>query len=211
MKKSLIIGLLIFMVFGLSACGKKAEEPVGAETPDNTGQMMAEKSMMKWLKGGKTVKCEVKTPDGEVSVITKEGAVRMEGIPFYSMDSAGEAPEPKNGVMLTVGDWTYMWDKVSRKGTMMNMKEIEEMSADMPEENGQEEWDDMALRWEDSGYEYDCQETSADGSLFEKPEDVDFQDLNKMFEGYQEIGNELEAMMESGDLDMAEIEAMMQE
>jgi hypothetical protein len=210
MKKKIIIGLLVFMVFGLSACGKK-DEGTAKDQAGIAGQAAAEKSMLEWLKGGKTVKCEVKTPEGEVSIITNDSAARIEGIPYYSMNSAGEAPDPKNGVMLTVGDWTYMWDEMSRRGTMMNVKELEEAALDMPNEGGREEWDDMAARWEDSGYEYVCREISADSGIFEKPDDVQFDNLNEMLKGLNDIGKELDAMMESGEFDMAGIEAMMQE
>ncbi len=166
--------------------------------------------MLDWLKGGKVVECTIKSPEGNIVVKTKNEAVRMEGVPYFSTNSSGEMPEAGNGIMLTIGDWTYTWDKVTKKGTKMNMKELEKIAPE-EDESGPEEWDDIAEEWDDSGFEYDCKEIKADDALFEEPSDVDFQDLNEMMSGMTEMSDKLQEQAENGEeINMEELEKMLQ-
>ncbi len=62
------------------------------------------------MKKGGAVKCSLNMTEGNIVMMTKNNNVRIEGIPFFSSTSTGEAPQADNGVSLTLGDWVYMWE-----------------------------------------------------------------------------------------------------
>jgi uncharacterized lipoprotein YehR (DUF1307 family) len=208
MKKTLILSLMFIMLLGLTACGKKEEKQKivnksgGFEVVDNN-------TLMGWLKKGKAVECRIMSPEGDIIMKTKNEAVYMEGVPYMSMDSSGAMPEANNGVMLTVGDWMYTWDKVTKKGTKMNSKEMEALSSG-EDEADEKDWENMAEGWEDSGFEYSCKEIKVDDSLFEEPKDVEFTDMNEMMKGLSDIGKNLEEQMNGGGMDLGDLEAQKQ-
>ncbi len=184
MKKIIIVLILFILPFVFSGCKKKAEK-VEQEVRKTGGvEVLENKSILDWLKGGKTVECTIMSPEGDIITTTKGESVYVEGIPYFSMDSTSEAPKAANGIMLVVGDWTYTWDKLTKKGTKMNIKEIEEMSVEIEaEQEEQEGWDEMAQGWDDSGFEYNCKEVRADSKMFEEPKDVEFSDMTSFMEG----------------------------
>lgn len=213
MKKTIILGLAAVLVLGLSGCGKEEKRASVEEDRVNDTEVVENKTIVEWLKAGKSVECTIDSPEGPIITTTKNEAVRMEGIPYFSMESSDSAPEAVNGVMLTVGDWMYTWDKVSKQGTKMNVKEIERLSG-VEDETAEEpeSWDDMAEEWDESGFAYSCQEVNVDDELFEEPQDVEFTDLTEMMRGYTEMSTQMEEQMRGGEpMDMAEIEAMMQD
>ncbi|MEA1963044.1 MAG: hypothetical protein U9M94_02270 [Patescibacteria group bacterium] len=183
MKKALILSLSLIICFGLSACGKKeAKNDVQTFAPEGGLVVKENKSLMGWLKKGKAVECRVSSPEGEMVIKTKNEAVRMEGMPYFSPNSAIEQPKAENGIMLTVGDWMYMWDTSTKKGAKMNIKEMETTGEEEDEisENKRKEWDEMVKEWEDMDAAYECREASLDDELFAKPKDVEFMDLNAL-------------------------------
>ena len=179
---------------GLSACGKKeAKNDVQVAAPEGGLVVKENNTLMGWLKKGKAVECRVSSPEGEMIIKTKNEVVRMEGIPYFSPDSSTEQPKAENGVMLTVGDWTYMWDTSTKKGTKMNFKELEEIGKENGEADGSDrkDWDEMVEAWEDMDVAYECKELRLDDKLFTEPEDVDFMDLGAMMIGLQEHTDKL--------------------
>lgn len=210
MKKTLIFSLMFVMMLSLSACGRKEkkQEPInktsgGLEVAENN-------TLMGWLKRGKAVECRVMSPDGDIVVKTKDDAVYMEGIPYVSADSSGKTSEAKNGVMLTVGDWTYTWDKKLGKGTKMNNKEMAVLDPeDKAGEPGEKGWENMTKEWEDSGFKYSCKEIKVDDNLFKEPQGVEFTDLGEMMKGLSDIGKNLEEQMNGGNMDLKDSEAQM--
>lgn len=213
MKKKIIFILVLFMALSLSACGKKDDKASMDENAQKAAEVFENKSLLDWLKGGKTVECTIKSPEGNIVTTTKNDAVRMEGIPYFSMDSSGEAPKPENGVMLTVGDMTYTWDKATKKGSKMNTREMDEIyDVEERDEAEPEGWDEIAKSWDESGFDFDCKEVNVDNDLFEEPKDVDFQDLTEMMKGFADISDKMGEQAENGEpMDMAEFEKMMQE
>jgi hypothetical protein len=135
----------------------------------------------------------------------------MEGIPFVSADSRGEMPESGNGVMLILGDWTYMWDKTTKKGTKMSMREMDAMTEGFEEEEEEDDFDAMTEEWENSGFEYECREIKEEKGMFVEPSNIEFQNLNEMMGGFSDTGNKIQEQIDSGEeIDMEELEKMMQ-
>ncbi|MDA3840323.1 MAG: hypothetical protein PF572_04500 [Patescibacteria group bacterium] len=219
MNKKIVITLLLVLALSLSACSKKEEEKQVENNIKEGGMQVLEKKTLKdWFSGDKVVECTIKSPEGDVVVTTRGEDSYMEGVPYISTDSQGEMSEATNGAVLTVGDWTYMWDKDIKKGTKMNMKELDERAGVIEEEYESDDgdFDSMAEEWEDSGFEYDCKEVKNSDSLFEEPKDVEFQNLNDMMGGIMDTSNKIQEQIDMGEeidmeeLNMEELEKMMQ-
>ena len=202
---------MFVMMLSLSACGKKEEKKEVVSNSKGGLEVVDNNTLMGWLKKGKAVECRIMSPEGDIVMKTKNEAVYMEGVPYMSMDSSGEQSEASNGVMLTVGDWTYMWDKVTKKGTKMNNKELEALGGegDEAEELDEKEWENMAEEWDDSGVEYSCKEIKVADSLFEEPKGIEFTDMNEMMKGLSNIGKNLEEQMNREGMDLGDLEAQM--
>ena len=214
MNKKIVITLLLLLAFSLSACAKKEETKQVENNVKKGGMQVVEnKSLKDWFGGDKTVECRIKSPEGDIVVTTKGDNSYIEGVPYISADYQGEMPEASNGVMLTVGDWTYMWDKVTKKGTKMNMKELDEISGDIGEEeaNNEEDFDSMAEEWEDSGFKYDCKEVKVGDDFFMEPKGVEFKNLNEMMGGYMGSSNKIQEQINSGEeIDTEELKKMIE-
>ncbi len=52
-------------------------------------EVTANNTLLGWLKKGKTVECSVETPMGKILMFAQNEKVRMEGIPYFSIDSMG--------------------------------------------------------------------------------------------------------------------------
>jgi len=212
MNKKIVISLVLMLALTLSACGKKEETVSKNKEVKQKIENLERNSLVDWLRGDKTVECTIQSEGGDIVVTTKGDSSYMEEIPFMSPDSQGEMPKAGNGAMLTIGDWTYMWDKETKKGTKMNMKEMEEFTEE--NEEGIEEEDDqvgkMAEQWEDSGFEYDCKEVKVDESLFREPKDIEFNDLSEKMREFNESSKKIQEQAEAGEeIDMEELEKMM--
>ena len=215
MKKALILSLSLMICLGLSACGKKeAKNDVQVAAPEGGLVVKENNTLMGWLKKGKAVECSVTTQEGKMIVKTKNEVVRMEGMPYLSPDSSAEQPKAENGVMLTVGGWVYTWDTSTKKGSKMNIKELEAINKEADEivEDDKNDWDKMVKAWEDMGAEYECKELRLDDELFAEPKDVDFMDLGAMMTGMQENADKLMESLESPEgMKQEDIEKMLED
>ena len=216
MKKALILSLSLMICFGFSACGKKeTKNDVQVAAPEGGLVVKENNTLMGWLKKGKAVECMVSTPEGEMIIKTKNEVVRMEGIAYFSPDSSAEQQKAEDGVVLTVGDWVYMWDISTKKGTKMNFKELEAMGnkeAKAVEEEDRKDWGDMVEAWEDMDVVYECKELRLDDELFVEPKDVDFMDLGAMMTGMQENADKLMEGLESPEgMNQEDIEKMLED
>ena len=213
MNKKIVIGLILVLGLSLSACGKKDTDSTFKEVLKEEGVEVVERnSLSDWFGGDEVVKCTIKSPEGDIVVTTKGEDVYMEGVPFVSSDSQGEMPDAVNGVMLTLGDWTYMWDKVTKKGTKINNKEMEEMMGDYEDEEmeDEDEFSEMSEEWEESGFEYDCREIKEDKDMFREPSDVEFNNLNDMMGGLKNMNDIMGGQDAGEEMDMDQLEKMFQ-
>lgn len=194
-----ILLLIFLMAIAFVGCGKKEKKLQGLETQERPSFVVKENnSLMGWLKRGKAVECEVESEEGAITMLTKGDSVRIEGVPYMSMNSSGEAPSAENGVMLADKDWTYLWDKKTKQGTKMNNQKMAEISGEQ-ESTSQESWEDMVEAWEAQKVKYSCQEVTARSDLFSEPEGINFTDLTEMMSGMAEIGKQMEAQIEAGE------------
>jgi len=215
MNKKIVITLIFIFGLSLSACGTKKEAVDNKRIDNNTKKVESVKknSLMDWLKGGKTVECKIKTPEGEIVVKTKGQTSYMEGVPSFTPGLGEGAEMNNNGVVLTVGDWTYMWDKITKKGTKMNIKEMEDLTGGALEEEEavQGDFSEMTEEWSDMEYEYDCKEIKADDSIFKAPKDVQFEDMNEKMRSFKDQSKRIQEQAASGgQIDQEELEKMIQ-
>lgn len=184
MKKTIIICLSLALCLSMSACGKKTVKN-DVQAPTGGLEVKENNTLSGWLKKGKAVECEVLSPEGRVAIKSKNNAVRMEGIPFYSADSAGSQSEAANGVLLTANGWTYTWDMETKKGTKINNAELAATGTgeESEEADANKDWNAMVKEWDDAQTGYDCREASLDDELFTEPADIEFTDLTAMLNG----------------------------
>jgi len=201
MQKTTIMCLSLLLCFGLSACGKKTANNESLNALKGGLEVKENNSLTGWLKKGKAVECEVMSPQGKIIMKAKNGAVLMEGVPYYSADSAGAQPKAENGAILSANGWTYMWDKESKKGTKMNNAELDEMSKDgteaggVSEEDSAKDWNKMVEDWDEAQIGFDCKEASLGDDLFSEPQGVEFTDLTDLLTNLPKIDtNNLEGM-----------------
>lgn len=203
--KKLFLSLLLFaLVLVLPACGKKSEqlnEKAGAP---------AKKSLSALLKGDKGAECTVKTPEGETKIYSQGKRVRIEGVP-YMFGADAMAAEPQPGIQVSDGEWMYIWS--GKQGTKMNLKQLEELSGGQEDEEQADEpenWEDMVGSYEESGFDYSCEEKNLPDGLFTVPADVEFSDYTEFLSGMADISSQLEEQMENGEeMDMSGLEEIM--
>lgn len=201
MKKLLSLVLLVAISLSLSACGKKEQGNTDGG-PMTKKQNEVQKDLMEWMRSGEAVECTVEVEGSSVVMISKGEKIRIEGTPYVSMNSIQDGDvENTNGVTLTVGDWIYMWDKVSKEGMKLNVKEVEELGSeeDDEEDRDYDTWEDQVENWENDGVLYDCEKAKLADELFAEPKDVEFTDLGEMMKGFSEMGEKLEKQIESGE------------
>jgi hypothetical protein len=212
--KKVIIGIVVLLIVGAGIyfISTKSEDDKNIE-PDKLNvapsfQVIDNPSLLGWLKRGKSVECTLTTDEGTITMKTKDGKVRIEGLP-YMFGGSDEATPNMDGVSLTTGDWVYMWS--GDKGTKMNLADMQEtMSEEQKEKAEDYDWEKEAEGWE-SLYQYDCQEKSLSDSLFEPPADVEFTDWTETMSQLQQIGQQLqENTGEGGTMNMEDIEAQLE-
>jgi hypothetical protein len=202
MTKNII--LLLGMLILVSACGRDNK------TIDSQKQVTSKetyssvnKNLREWFTAGDLVQCVINSPQGDITVITNGEDSYITGIPYVSPDSTGKAPKVENGLMLTRGEWTYLWDKTTKKGIKMNTKEMEE------DKSEQKNFEDMMNEWEESNFAYDCKKFDND-SVLNEPTDVEFMNLNDIIGGLMNSEKNIPDKESIKGMDQAELEKMMQ-
>lgn len=192
MKKILSLILFIAIAFSLSACGKN----------DNTDKAAEQKTLMGWLKSGESVECTLEAPTGTMKMFAKGESVLIEGVPYFGLQNVGDEnidEQNNSGFSLTSGDWMYMWDQEKLEGMKFNLKEMEELGAELGEEEAEQQtWEDQVGAWEEEGVTYDCKKTNLPDELFEEPKDVEFTDMAEMMRGFADFGKNMQMQMEEG-------------
>ncbi len=217
MKKFLSVVAIIPVCLLFSGCGEQdstdqVKDQVSSGQTKNE-QMKVEKNLMNWMEGGEAVKCEIEMEEGmTMMMMAKDGKVRMEGMPYASMDNA-EDFDPKNtdGISLTSGDWVYTWSKKSQEGVKFSMSEMEKMEEGLEEDESQnsDTWEEQVQVWENSGVKYDCQKVQLDDSLFEEPAGVEFVDVGESMKDMVEMGEKFEMQNGEGTPSMDELKDLL--
>lgn len=189
MKKIVIVTLSLIFCLSMTACGKKAVQN-SAPAPTGGLEVKENNTLLGWLKKGKAIECEVLSPSGRVAIKSKNEAVRMEGIPFFSPDSTGAQPNAANGVLLSANGWTYMWDQETKKGTKINDAELAELSGEEEAADVNKNWNEMVKEWDDAQIGYDCREVALGDELFSEPADIEFTDLTEILTGAKNMADE---------------------
>lgn len=214
MKKGIIIAVIAILLAGggywLYSQNAKPKPIYEDPNPgEKKGLTVLENTTLEgWLKKGKAVECELTTEQGTVKVMTKDGKVRIEGIPYMFGENMAE---PKNdGISLTDGDWMYMWS--GTKGTKMNIKAMQETMTEEQKVKESYSWEDNVKNWENLGTKYDCAEKKLSDDLFQAPAEVAFNDMTKMMQDLQQIGQQMQQKTDSGaPMNMEDIEAQLEQ
>lgn len=178
MKKIITLTVLLVITFTLAGCGKK----------DSSTNSEKAKTLSEWMKDGKGVECTVQSPEGEVVVKTKDGKVRMDGIPYADMQTIGTSTELQDGHAIFNGEMAYMWGEDS--GMKFNVKEMEEWSKQYNNQETDLETDEFtpeewAKEMEADGVVYNCDDKKISDDEFKAPEDVEFIDMLEMMRGFE--------------------------
>lgn len=210
MKKITIITFSLIMCLGITACGKKTASNNAPAVPQGGLEVKENNTLLGWLKKGKAIECEVLSPSGRVTVKSKNEAVRMEGIPFFSPDSAGTQPSATNGVLLSANGWTYMWDQETKKGTKINNAEIARLNGDESAADVNKDWNEMVQEWDETQVGYDCKEATLSDELFTEPVGIEFTDLTEILTGAESLmgsaTGDLPLPEMPGNIDMKDLE-----
>jgi predicted small lipoprotein YifL len=178
MKKLLSLTMALITAMTLSACGKKAEEPV--KSADYTPPVAAEpaepaepeeggivSSIRDALTGSATLKCEYTDEDGEKSIVYLKGQmVRIEGTTTEGTDTLGI-----NG--LVRDNKMYVWSANSTSGFLIDFSKIQPEDDTMKMgETPIHSSDDVVNELEAKGQ--NCERTSVADSYFDVPADIDW-------------------------------------
>ncbi len=201
-KKLSILAMSLLLIVSLSACGKK-DKILSEDSKKDQYNTLTD-----WLKSGKGVKCDVETAEGKITIKTKDGKVRMDGVPWMNMENLGE--EVSEGSSISDGDWMYMWS--GQKGIKMNLKEMSEIGAEDDNEFDEEDysWEDWSADQDEMGTSYKCEESKISNDEFTPPADVEFTDWGEMIKGFQNLGNNLPSVEGSQGMSQEELEAQLE-
>jgi hypothetical protein len=180
MKKIFSIFLLTISILGLAGCGTRNKIAPVQENRTGGLQITENNTLLGWLKRGKTVQCTVSSSGDKLTIMVKNGKVRIEGMPFVMAESDRKSALPENGISLFAGSITYMWDKFTLEGVKLNQKSLADLQAGTtaPASEGKtEDWEKMAESWESADDAYECKEKEMPDDLFMVPANVRFQDL----------------------------------
>jgi hypothetical protein len=218
MKNFLSVMVILPVCFLFSGCGEQdSTDQMKDQVPSGqvkNEQIKVEKNLMNWMEGREAVKCEIEIEEGMTMVMmAKDGKVRMEGMPYSSMNAMDFDSENTDGVSLTSGDWVYNWSKKSQEGVKFSMSEMEKLGEGAEDNQSQDSdtWEEQVQGWENSGVKYDCQKAQLDDSLFEEPAGVEFVDMGEKMKGLVEMGEKFEMQNGEGTPSMDELKDMLPE
>lgn len=187
MKKSIIISAIcLIFIIGLSGCGKK--EKISSED----SKAVQYSTLSEWLKSGQGVECKVNSPDGEITVKTKDQKVRMDGIMYADINKMDENTEIEKGSSIATKEWIYIWS--GDKGMKMNLEEMKKLGEEMSGDQFDEEdysWENWAKEMQEQEVAYECKEKNISNNEFEVPEDIEFIDWTEMMKGFADFGSSL--------------------
>jgi hypothetical protein len=190
-KKILVVACLVMMTTVFSGCdllgGDKSKETIKDSKTESHMEQNKENggddeesffgSMQDLIARGQSVKCAY-------NITEEEGEAK--GVLYITGDkvrSEMEITEKETGKKMKVNsiiaeDWMYTWNNFMPGGTKMNMKE---MQGEADEDYSQREADKMKEEMD-----YKCRPWITDNSKFAVPTDIEFKDMTKMMQGFQE-------------------------
>ena len=179
-KKILLLTALSALT--LTACQKKTAEINldGSQSPDEIRKEAGE--LANAIQSGKSIRCNMTNTvnNGQAEYILKGEKMKMTGTGF--------SENQQSGGMISDGTYIYTWDDITQKGVKMKapdketvesaQQEAEQMTRDVPDFSN----DADLQKYEDSGYQINCNPEDVNDAEFMPPADVVFSDLSSLME-----------------------------
>jgi hypothetical protein len=184
------------VAFTLTGCFKKQEQTANQQSG----------GIQNIFGGNKGMKCVYEMNGQTVTTYVKGDKVRTEGV-----QTEGNSVD---GMMISDGEWMYTWDSVSKKGTKMNIKQIEEMAGDdmTKEVESDEIPEDMQVEIEKMEDEFaaKCSNEKINDSMFVPPTDVEFTDMTQGIDEMNKLQEKWEGKTDFDEADMDELNKAME-
>lgn len=162
MKKILPLIIVILVIGGVILWKK-----------NNSSQPGAKKSILDWIKGEQSVRCELDVNDSKVIVLAKGNKIKVIG---QSVPVSGQT---EKGNLINDGQWIYVWSEGEETGIKYPVEESESSGENTPVPS----FEEMVAQWDN--YQYHCQPTEINDQEFIPPAEVKFIDLQAMTEQIQ--------------------------
>ena len=107
-KKIIFILILLLVVAGLAGTSLLRRQ---TKQPEKTEKSSPKKTIKDWLTNNQGAECRLKTPQGEITVLTKANKVKIVG-----QIGLGPAGGTNQGAMINDGQYIYLWNQGETKG-----------------------------------------------------------------------------------------------
>lgn len=203
MKKSILVLFFSLAVLALSGCGQKTSEKPADIPTDQAEQAQQEQAgnesgnsisgTIKDLLGmGKSMKCESQySENGYTAKATTYVSGKKSRTDSETTNDSGQKMANHS---IIDGDWVYIWNDQSNKGTKMKLEEIENQ-----QQPGQQTAEEEAPATEqmtdiNEKVDFDCSSWNANESLLTPPSDITFTDISQQM---QQLQNQSQNMLQN--------------
>lgn len=190
MKKTIITSLIAMLCLTGCSFGKNKNNNSNIPPEALDQKVQEDTTLLGQLRSGQGVTCTISTLNGKITIKAKDNKVRMEGISYvYDQDQGVPSPDASTsdlGTSLTLGDEIYLWS--GQKGTKYNPKKLSEQSSGITDQQMEiKSWEESVGEWQQAEFGYKCEKISLSDDLFVPPADVQFTDLNEVFDNMQKL------------------------
>ena len=167
------MALFVVMMF-VAACGEESQtgNQTGKIAPIKSGESVSE--MADLFNSPTPVTCVV---TGNIQGKDTKSTIYVDG-QRVRIDS-----EEENQTYISLFDQKtmYIWVKGSKDGMMIDLQQLEGIQGGDLGENAKSK-DAIAQEYDKYDLDYSCKKGSIPGATFQKPNDIEFQDLAELFE-----------------------------
>ena len=171
--KKLLIAIFVLMMF-IASCGENAQtgNQTGKTSPIKSGESVSK--MAEIFNSPTPVTCVV---TGKIQDKDTKSTIYVDG-QRVRIDS-----EEENQIYISLFDQKtmYIWVKGSKDGMMIDLEKLNSIQGGDLGENAKSK-EAIADEYDKYDLDYSCKKGSIPGATFQKPNDIEFQDLAELFE-----------------------------